>query len=138
MGTLKMSHIGEPALLPVACGGIGMPAPFGKPANIYNYMRSYRGGEKHRIFGSAVEELGIAVNNALCGKTYDITLCQRIRENDEKLLHATYDKYIFVPKSSMKFEGDNGIPEIFYRSPGTGSLACAEARLIQNEVLIGE
>jgi hypothetical protein len=56
-GCLRTSRASEPKYLPREVGGSGCSPLFGNYRNTYTYMMTYRGGNYHRLYGSAVKEL---------------------------------------------------------------------------------
>jgi hypothetical protein len=137
-GMLRTYKSPEPKYLPRCLGGSSCPAVFGHWENLYYSVIAYRGGNYHRLYGSATKELIEALRSLEIGKVPSLVLTNRLREKQE-YMHATYDNLILVPKLGEIHQVSGKLPvPIIEAGRNQIGLTSVENRLIQSRLLIGE
>jgi len=134
-GALKTTKSSEPKYIHRVIGGSGVRALWDNPSNIYTYMRCYKGGSYHRIYGTAVEEVRTALRELTAGRPYALRLCGVLRRKQE-YLHGTYGPFVVIP--NKKLARDHGVlPDPLYKGEELdGLLRCAEHRLIRSRRIV--
>jgi len=128
---LNVARIKDPKYLHQVLGGCGVPPLFDDPVNTYLYVRAYKGGERSRIFGTAINEARRAVLSLDDGKPARLVLCQRLREKEE-YLHATYGSSVLLTSGGGIRSPSGGTVQPLYTAAGTsGVVQGAERRLLQ-------
>jgi len=136
-GFLRTCRASDPKYLPAIMGGAGVRPLYSNALNLYLYIRAYRGGRYHRIYGSATRELRQSLDSLEKGERVIMPiLCRRLRDRQE-YLHATYDAKILIPGLDMKSRFKGELPEPLIMSSGGANLfASFENRLTRTKHLL--
>jgi hypothetical protein len=129
-GCLRTSHIPDPKYLHQLVGGSGHIPLWNVPENTYLYVKAYKNGTYDRVYGSAINELRIALSDMEVGRAPSVVLCQRLREKQE-YLHGTYaEKVLILDRKTISQESTEVKPLYKALAPLSG-LRGVENRLIQ-------
>jgi len=134
-GTLRTVKSPEPKYLHKVVGGSGVRALWNNAANIFSYVRCYRGGKYHRLYGTATKEMMTGLHSLERGQPAIVPLIGTLRKKQEYLF-GTYGSAVVVPH--RKLDRDHGVlPEPIYEGREiNGLMGCAEHRLIRTRRLI--
>jgi len=112
---LKSWQVSEPVYLHKKVGGLGAKPMFGNAINLYTYMITYRGGTRDRVYGTAVEEMKLAVREMDNMQPYYPRLCPLLRQNHGKLKH-TYDDKVIIRHNTLQNADTNSVIYPLYRA----------------------
>jgi len=130
---LNTYNVHEPKYLFRLMGGTGSPEIFSEPVNTFLFMRAYRGGNEHRLYASAVEEMKQCAEEILQGRAPYPVLCNYLRMGRE-YLSATYADKVLIPvRNRVPAEPIHG-PEL----SGVPEVAVMENRLARTKHILME
>jgi len=128
-GCLRTTDAKDPKYLPGTVGGCGCPDLWDNPTNTFLFIHAYKFGEYVRVYGSAINELRLAIEKMELNQPANVVLCRRLRQKQE-YLHVTYAGNVLIPESDkLSLDGKEVRP--LYKAIGTESLSQGiESRLL--------
>jgi hypothetical protein len=96
---------------------------------------TYRGGNYHRLYGSAVKELREVLRQYEMGNPMIPKLCTFLRKKQE-YLHGTYDAHVVIPKAYDPYADSLSAP-VYRGDDSSNAIQSVESRLVRSKILIG-